>query len=350
MALIEQKFIEAGTYFSATGYVSSSLPGTISDTLGGSQNNSLTDLYANSTCNGFYLNTSSNVLTLSINDVSGNVTNSGWDTVTIGSNTFNRADATYSVTGSTDKWEWSGASGTFVNGSSYSVEFRTTPVSGLTEEKFIAAGSYFSATGYVSASLPGTISDTLGGSQNNSLTDLYPNSTCSNFYLNTSSNLLSLIITDVSGNVTNSGWDTVDIGSNTFNRADATYSTSSNNHRWDWSGASGAFVSGSSYSVQFRTNSSSGLYGFKVWDANGNVRLDTSNREFRYVAFYTGTVSANSSLNVTVSGMTNDGTWGLNETQGSSLDLEIGMGTNKFTLTNNSSSSAANYNVQVFKT
>lgn len=90
-------------------------------------------------------------------------------------------------------------------------------------------------------------------------------------------------------------------------------------------------------------------YGLNVWDASGNVRLDTSDREFRYVAFYTGSVSASSSTNVSVSGLTNDGTWGLNETQGSNLFLELSIGTNQFTVTNTDSFNSGTYNVQVFR-
>ena len=90
-------------------------------------------------------------------------------------------------------------------------------------------------------------------------------------------------------------------------------------------------------------------YGLKVYDASGNVRLDTTDREFRYISFHTGTVSASSSVNVSVSGMTNDGTWGLNETQGTNIDAEISMGTNQFTVTNNNSFNSATYNVQVFR-
>lgn len=90
-------------------------------------------------------------------------------------------------------------------------------------------------------------------------------------------------------------------------------------------------------------------YGLQIWDASGNVRLDTSDREFRYVAFYTGSVSANSSANVSVSGLTNDGTWGLNETQGSNLFLELSIGSNQFTVANTSSSNSGTYNVQVFR-
>tara|TARA_R110000787_G_scaffold104873_1_gene212246 strand:- start:479 stop:760 length:282 start_codon:yes stop_codon:yes gene_type:complete len=90
-------------------------------------------------------------------------------------------------------------------------------------------------------------------------------------------------------------------------------------------------------------------YGLNVWDASGNVRLDTSDREFRYVAFYTGSVSASSSTNVSVSGLTNDGTWGLNETQGSNLFLELSIGTNQFTVTNTNSFNSGTYNVQVFR-
>ena len=90
-------------------------------------------------------------------------------------------------------------------------------------------------------------------------------------------------------------------------------------------------------------------YGLQIWDASGNVRLDTSDREFRYVAFYTGSVSASSSTNVSVSGLTNDGTWGLNETQGSNLFLELSIGTNQFTVTNTNSFNSGTYNVQVFR-
>ena len=90
-------------------------------------------------------------------------------------------------------------------------------------------------------------------------------------------------------------------------------------------------------------------YGLKVWDSNQNIRLDTTDREFRYVAFYTGSVSASSSTNVSVSGLTNDGTWGLNETQGSNLFLELSIGTNQFTVTNTDSFNSGTYNVQVFR-
>ena len=54
-------------------------------------------------------------------------------------------------------------------------------------------------------------------------------------------------------------------------------------------------------------------YGLQIWDSSGNVRLDTSDRECRYVGFFTGSVSSSSSVAVTVSGMATDGTWGLNE-------------------------------------
>ena len=90
-------------------------------------------------------------------------------------------------------------------------------------------------------------------------------------------------------------------------------------------------------------------YGLKVWDSSNNIRLDSSDREFRYVAFYTGSVSASSSTNVSVSGLTNDGTWGLNETQGSNLFLELSIGTNQFTVTNTNSFNSGTYNVQVFR-
>jgi len=70
-------------------------------------------------------------------------------------------------------------------------------------------------------------------------------------------------------------------------------------------------------------------YGLKVYDASSNIRLDKTN--------------------VSVSGLTNDGTWGLNETQGSNLFLDLSIGTNQFTVTNTDSNNAGTYNVQVFR-
>ena len=89
-------------------------------------------------------------------------------------------------------------------------------------------------------------------------------------------------------------------------------------------------------------------YGLRVWDANGNVRLDTTDREFRYVSAYAGTLAAGSSQNIPVSGLQNDGTWGLNETQGTNnIYIKLSIGTNLFTVTNNGLTSASYY-VQVF--
>jgi hypothetical protein len=90
-------------------------------------------------------------------------------------------------------------------------------------------------------------------------------------------------------------------------------------------------------------------YGLKVYDASSNIRLDTTDREFRYVAFYTGSVAASASTTVSVSGLTNDGTWGLNETQGSNLYLDLSIGTNQFTVTNTNGFNSGTYNVQVFR-
>ena len=89
-------------------------------------------------------------------------------------------------------------------------------------------------------------------------------------------------------------------------------------------------------------------YGLQVWSANGSVRMDTADREFRYVVFFTGNLGAGSSRNITVAGLTNDGTWGLNETQGSEMFIRIRIRTGYFRLTNNGPSAKA-YKVQVFR-
>jgi len=89
-------------------------------------------------------------------------------------------------------------------------------------------------------------------------------------------------------------------------------------------------------------------YGLNVWDASGNVRLDTTDREVRFVALYTGTTAGNSTTTITVSGMSNDGTWGLNDRITVNYTGRLEMGTNLFKHVNTGSSSLA-YEVEVFR-
>jgi hypothetical protein len=91
-------------------------------------------------------------------------------------------------------------------------------------------------------------------------------------------------------------------------------------------------------------------YGLKVFDATGNnVRLDTTDRMIRFVAYYTGTTAASSTTTISVSGMTNDGTWGLNDDYYGNLFAALAIGSGQFTHTNSSSTQSVPYKIQVFK-
>jgi len=126
MAVVDTKYITAGSYYSVVGYVGSSLPGTVSETSGGSQDDNLDDLYSGADMNSFY--STSTTLNLYITDNSSNVTNSGWDFVKIGTASFNRTDATYTadVISGRDNWRWTVTSNPFTNGSTYAISFETT--------------------------------------------------------------------------------------------------------------------------------------------------------------------------------------------------------------------------------
>lgn len=54
----------------------------------------------------------------------------------------------------------------------------------------------------------------------------------------------------------NSGWQDIRIGSNVYNRVDASYSTGSFHAQWGWNGQSNPFSSGSSYSIVVTDNGS----------------------------------------------------------------------------------------------
>ena len=88
-------------------------------------------------------------------------------------------------------------------------------------------------------------------------------------------------------------------------------------------------------------------YGLMIYGNNGNVRLSTEDRLVRYIGTFTGTVTANNTKNVTISGMADDGTWGLNELSPSQL-VDVSIHSGYFKVTNPYSMSIS-YKVMVFR-
>ena len=52
-------------------------------------------------------------------------------------------------------------------------------------------------------------------------------------------------------------------------------------------------------------------YGLRVWDVNGNLTLDITNRLTRIWSTHSFSVAANSSQNIAIPGISTDGTWGV---------------------------------------
>ena len=231
----------------------------------------------------------------------------------------------------------------------------------VVDTKYIAAGSYYSVVGYVSSSLPGTVSETSGGSQDNNLDDLYSGADMYSFY--STSAELNLYITDNSSNVVNSGWDFVKIGTASFNRTDATYTADfvSGRDRWRWTVTSNPFVNGTTYAISFETTSSGGgggNYGFQQFDSSSDLMLDTSTAVTTLVKLDTITItlykgqSPSDSENYNLTGVTsqqdlddnyifaqiNGGFWSI-VTAGGGGDSHtityVSTGVIKFTISNN---------------
>ena len=121
----DTKFLTVGTYFSATGY-GNPYHGNIYETIGGGADTTLTDLYAGSSVRNLYYNTSSNTLTLQINDAQSNVVNNVWDYLTIDGNTFTRFEATFTQVSAYKTWTWTSVSNPFPsNGNTIPFTFYT---------------------------------------------------------------------------------------------------------------------------------------------------------------------------------------------------------------------------------
>ena len=99
-------------------------------------------------------------------------------------------------------------------------------------------------------------------------------------------------------------------------------------------------------------------HGLRVWDALGNIRLDTTDRMIRHHSTLSGTITqAASPVSLFVSGITNDGTWGMSNDvplsgdYSSTDDVSLTFGsTNYITLAlQHTNSGSFNYRVQVFR-
>lgn len=94
-------------------------------------------------------------------------------------------------------------------------------------------------------------------------------------------------------------------------------------------------------------------YGLRVWDASGNLTLDTTDRITRYhstVTVATDAIAPSGTLNVTVSGLTLDGTWFFVLATGSLLYVYMTISTNTITFTNTSTfQTAGNFSIDIFR-
>lgn len=99
-------------------------------------------------------------------------------------------------------------------------------------------------------------------------------------------------------------------------------------------------------------------FGLRVWDASNNIRLDTTDRMIRHHSTLSGTITqAASPVSLFVSGIANDGTWGMSNDvplsgdYSSTDDVSLTFGsTNYITLAlQHTNSGSFNYRVQVFR-
>ena len=90
-------------------------------------------------------------------------------------------------------------------------------------------------------------------------------------------------------------------------------------------------------------------YGIQVYDENGNVRLDTVDRQVRFAAFYTGTCPVNTTISIPTPLLEDDGTWGLNERNYANYYISCGLTSGNVTVTNTSTQSPYDYKVEVFR-
>lgn len=89
-------------------------------------------------------------------------------------------------------------------------------------------------------------------------------------------------------------------------------------------------------------------FGLKVYDESGNTRLDAADRQIRFIGMWTGTVHQGSPVTISVPGITNDGTWGVNSEGDAFASMDMAISENQITLSTNVPSGSI-YRIQVFR-
>ena len=87
-------------------------------------------------------------------------------------------------------------------------------------------------------------------------------------------------------------------------------------------------------------------YGLRTYDSAGNVVVDITDRLTRFVGSYSISVGANTTIFVSVPGMTNDGTWAY---IGDVDYMSITISTNGLSVQNVSTNTAYSTTLQVFR-
>ena len=74
-------------------------------------------------------------------------------------------------------------------------------------------------------------------------------------------------------------------------------------------------------------------YGLQIYDASSNLTLDSNWRLIRFSAFYSGTVTFGTPVTISVTGLTNDGTWGYNNSVEDAWDIKTPLNSGSITVT-----------------
>lgn len=92
-------------------------------------------------------------------------------------------------------------------------------------------------------------------------------------------------------------------------------------------------------------------YGLETYSATGQLRVGQQSRLVRYVASYTGTISA-ATQNITVPNLVDDGTWGIQaSTTDSGANVFIGayIYNGYFQIVNNFAGTPFDYQIAIFR-
>lgn len=289
----------------------------------------------------------------------GTDTNTGFDELIINGTSYARTSGTFTSFSGVTSWKWPAPTNPFSTTSGDKADVTFTNVTTIRDLEVTVGSKYYSATGYTYYgydSGPNLFYGSIGSSVFTGLDGREYVLHAVRWAAESPNNRVYLRLDhpDIYYGEPTSNYigvfTSMTIGSTTVTKNNvATAQTLDGAVLFYWNVASNPFGSvGSKTAVKFN-GIGDGPYGLEIYNSSGTPVVTITDRLVRYVSYHSGVLDAGQSTLISIPGLTNDGTWGINSEGAQGTFVEITQYSGGIVAENIHPTASMDYNIQVFR-